>query len=581
MFARFESCCGADDLSDLGHLVFALLAEESIGGACLHRLGLTMDVLAGGSLGSAAAEAAKLFLQHGSANIELPDLASSNSKPQKTGPNWYVAVRDRAAVIAKRSSDGPAVSSEHLVIAMTEVDSFAKQVLQQHGIQNADVVEAFGRNEPVVESLNVDLTLSLEDEPAAVPPDLEVTPTEQPLCLADNEVTLADNSPVADPAQSSAAKHQSMSAYDQRVHALLDANLNRAREGLRVLEDCARFVLCCENTTQKLKHVRHQLVEAELRLRERHSLIQQRDVEADAGTHITTANEQRRSNLRDIMTANCRRMQEAIRSLEEFGKLIDGSFSEACKQLRYQTYEAEQMLENGLAFSQTDSHSANTTQGRSRQYRKQLLSRSQLYVLMTEEFCSLPWQQTAEAVLVAGADILQLREKQLSTYERIRRAAWLQDLCLEHDALFFMNDSAEVAKAVSADGLHVGQTDLSVQEARQILDADQLIGLSTHDRTQLQQATDLGVDCVGVGPMFSTTTKSFDQYSGPAFAAEAAANASMPWFAIGGINQTNLQQLLDVGVRRIAVCGTVLGASSPPNAARDLKAQLVEADRAN
>lgn len=573
-------------MSDLGQLVFALLAEESIGGACLHRLGLTMNVLARGSMGAAAAKSASLFLVEDAGVSDLDTDVASNQNELQAGPNWYTTVRDRAAVIAKRSPDGPSVSSEHLVIAMTEVDGFVKQILSQHGIHHVDVMEAFGRSEQPVESLNVDLTLSLDDDTEineAVPSGMIQPPHNAPL----HDASTLDSA-TSEVETACDVRDANQAGYERRVHALLDANLNRAREGLRVLEDCARFVLCCVSSTECLKTIRHQLVEAELRLRKRHPLIQLRDVEADTGTQITTANEQRRSNLKDIVTANCRRMQEAVRSLEEFGKLIDSSFSQSCKQLRYQTYQAEQMMESRLSLVETETDfdtapnaasvkTKSVKTNRSKLRRLQLLNESKLYVLLTEKFCQQPWKQTAEAVLAAGADVLQLREKQLAKEQLRQRAAWLQDLCLEHDALFIVNDSAELAKQVGADGLHVGQTDLSVANARTVLNSDQLLGLSTHNLSQLQQAQSPDVDYVGVGPMFTTRTKSFEEYSGPAFAAEAAKHSTVPCFAIGGIENDNLPQLFDAGVRRIAVCNTVLGSASPGEAAGLLKLKLLEA----
>ena len=557
MCARFESCCTGNDLSDLGQLVFALLAEESIGGACLNRLGLTMKVLAAGSLGPEAANAATQFLSDGVAETDINSQPLTRQQAADETPRWYVTLRDKAAVIAKRSTDGPSIGSEHLLIAMVQMDGFVKDVLSQHGVQHDAVVDALGQGEDSATKIDVDFALAIDDE-------------------AQSAVHV--NSPCDQMADGNPQTSQQGSAGDAAaVHALLDANLNRAREGLRVLEDCARFVLCCVKTTEWLKNIRHRLVEAEIRLRTKHSVIQRRNVEADAGTGLTTANEQRRANLKDIITANCRRMQEAIRSLEEFGKLIDSQFSASCKQLRYQTYQAEQMLESRMTLPESNSKTALPTTSRRRTQRQQRLQSSLLYVLMTEQFCNQPWKQTAEGVLAAGADILQLREKTLAAPELRRRAAYLRDLCSEHDALFFMNDDPEVAQSMNADGVHVGQSDLPVSEVRKLVDPDQLIGLSTHNLQQLNAAAECKADYVGVGPMFTTQTKSFDEYSGPAYAMQASKNANMPWFAIGGIGHENLVELIDSGVRRIAVCSTVLSAADPQNATGLLKQQLLEA----
>lgn len=563
--SRFEASCRGDDLNDLGQLLFALLAEESIGGACLHQLGLTLEVLAAGKFGDEVAEAVQVSLSNGDSSVTQPILEVADSSMSSHVPDWYLVLRDRASAIAKRSEDGPAVSSEHLVLAMTEVDGFPRSILQQNGVLHEDVRAFLQCEDDSVECLKVDLTLKLDGDAES-----SSTSGKDEFTKADCVASVAPSTNDALPAVGS----ENLGSVDPRVYALLDANLNRVREGLRVLEDSARFVLCDESTTILLKGLRHRLVEEEQRLRLRNPLIKRRDVVADAGTEVTTANEKRRLGLRDVLTANCRRMQEALRSLEEFSKLVDSAFSEACKQIRYQAYEAEQRLDVLTSPSASSSAVRRKSGRRDRSERVQLLQRSLLYVLMTEHLCTSPWKQTAEAVLKAGADILQLREKNLPFSELKRRCEWLQDLCLEHNALFIVNDSVELASSCGTDGVHLGQADGSVADAREQLDSSQLIGLSTHNLIQLNAAQHQEVDYLGVGPMFSTKTKSFDSYSGPDYAVQAAQHAALPWFAIGGINDSNLIELVDRGVQRIAVCGTVLGADHPDEVARKLKAHL-------
>lgn len=570
--SRFEAVCSGDDLSDLGHLVFALLSEESIGGTCLHRLGLTMEVLASGVFGEPVVEAAR--------GVLAGEISSENSQGRKSSasgdlltpwiaPDWYVVLQDRAFAIAKRSGDGLTVGSEHLVLAMTEVDGFVRDALAQHGVAHDVVAGLLGEDAPV-ECLKVDLTLQLDGEQVGQSLEREAEASTKPSAVSGVFERDEDDIPNAGGVAST---------WNHRVFALLDANLNRVREGLRVLEDSARFVLCDEPATERLKGLRHRLVEEELRLRAQHPLIQRRDVVSDAGTGVTTSNEKRRSGLGDVLTANCRRMQEALRSLEEFSKLVDTRFSEACKQIRYQIYEAEQQLEQLMAASRSTNVLPGRSLPRSRDDRLSLLQKSSVYVLLTEALCMAPWKQTAETVLQAGADVLQLREKELSTAELIRRSEWLRDLCAEHSALFIMNDNAELAAACRADGVHLGQTDVSVAEARNALYPDQLIGLSTHNLQQLKAAHELNVDYLGVGPMFSTSTKSFNSFSGPDYASQASQYSALPWFAIGGINADNLRQLTDCGVSRIAVCGTVISVADPDVAVRQLRDGLPAADR--
>lgn len=560
--SRFEAICTGDDQEDLGHLVYALLEEESLGGACLKELGLTIQVLADGAFGEVIQDLAlrqpidpsdgDSLQQHWPDNASIP-------------PQWYYLLRDKAARVARRSIDGSAVSSEHLVIAMVELGGSVSAMLEEHGVDREGVSRILKLEQASPQILHVDLDLDLNEDHQ---PPTQTDPAPVDSLIAPSPES--EETPKLTPStQDSAGNHRG-------VLALIDANLNRAREGLRVLEDYARFISCAEAATKFLKVLRHQLVETELQLRSRYSLLERRDVAADAGTGLTTANEQRRSGLEDLVIANCRRVQEALRSLEEFGKLISADFSATCKQIRYQAYEAEQMLSQLLSHSgPLESESGATAFGfKNRGERGRRLLRSQLYVLITEEHCRLPWQDVAEACLAGGADILQLREKHLTADERKRRALWLSDLCREHSALFIVNDDPKLAVACDADGLHIGQSDGSVSDCRRILGDDRLLGLSTHNVSQLKAAEKRDIDYTGVGPMFSTQTKSFHEFAGPSYAGFAAEEATLPWFAIGGITADNLSTLVDSGVTRIAVCGSVIAADSPFQAAQEFRQQL-------
>jgi thiamine-phosphate pyrophosphorylase len=153
--------------------------------------------------------------------------------------------------------------------------------------------------------------------------------------------------------------------------------------------------------------------------------------------------------------------------------------------------------------------------------------------------------------------------------------AWqLRTLTREFQALFIMNDRPDLALLSEADGVHVGQDDVSVAQARRILGPQRLVGVSTHNLEQLQQAVIDGASYVGLGPTFTSSTKSFDSFAGLAYLREASQAASVPMFAIGGIDQTNVSQVLDAGVNRIAVSSAICGSTQPEQAARLLRAAL-------
>lgn len=181
-----------------------------------------------------------------------------------------------------------------------------------------------------------------------------------------------------------------------------------------------------------------------------------------------------------------------------------------------------------------------------------------------------------DAVLAGGVDIVQLREKGLEAREEIALCEVFADAAARHDALFAANDRADIAHVVRPDILHLGQDDLPVGIARQILGTDILIGRSTHAVAEADAAaTEPGVDYFCAGPTWPTPTKPGRPAPGLALLQHVAASrASRPWFAIGGIDESNLDQVLATGARRVVVVRAITDASDPGAAAASLAARL-------
>ncbi|MCA9028859.1 MAG: thiamine phosphate synthase, partial [Planctomycetaceae bacterium] len=134
-------------------------------------------------------------------------------------------------------------------------------------------------------------------------------------------------------------------------------------------------------------------------------------------------------------------------------------------------------------------------------------------------------------------------------------------------ALFIVNDRPDIAALSQADGVHLGHDDMTVREARQIIGAGALIGVSTHNIDQARQAVLVGADYLGVGPTFPSTTKQFTNFPGLTFIREVATEITRPWFAIGGITSENLPEVIDAGASRIAVSGAITSAGDASSAA--------------
>lgn len=335
---------------------------------------------------------------------------------------------------------------------------------------------------------------------------------------------------------------------------LLDANANRAREALRVLEDHARFILNDDALCGDLKRIRHEMTSA---IREfLAEAILHRDTPGDVGTAIKTDTELRREDVAEVVTAAGKRLGEALRALAEYLKTLAPARAGKIELLRYRFYEVERRI--ALTLRPGSSSFASVL----------------LYVLITESLCKRPWLETAELALLGGADCLQLREKTLESGELLLRAAHLVELCHKHGAGCVINDRPDVAMLSLADGVHVGQGDLPARYVRQLVGNHMFVGVSTHTIGQARQAVLDGADYVGVGPFFSSSTKPRDFVAGPAHAKQVARDIRIPAVAIAGITPENVDEVLATGVRAVAVTAAVTQADDPRAAAAALKAKL-------
>ena len=225
------------------------------------------------------------------------------------------------------------------------------------------------------------------------------------------------------------------------LHRILDANLDRAREGLRTIEEWCRFGLNDASLMAQVKHFRQTLGTWH-----GDALRQSRDTPGDLGTSITHPQEEQRDTLKTVVQINCCRVQEALRVLEEYSKLYSSDMASNAKQMRYELYTLEsKLLGHNL---------------------RQRLAKARTYLVTSHSDRLL---NIVEAALKGGIDIVQYREKLADDEVRLALASKLKTLCHQYDALFIVNDRVDIAAAVGADGVHLGQQDLPMQAARQIL----------------------------------------------------------------------------------------------------------------
>lgn len=366
--------------------------------------------------------------------------------------------------------------------------------------------------------------------------------------------------PIATGQWSGGADSSDWTAHGQRVGVLraLDASANRVREGLRVLEDYARFVLDDRHLTSRLKDLRHDLAAALAGVPAARRLAA-RETRADVGTGLTVPAEAARLSPADVLSANFLRVQEGLRSIEEWGKLGEPAVAAAAKQLRYRAYTLHRAVEI-------------TAAGRAR------LAHVRLYVLVDGRGSGADFDRFVQSLLSAGVHAVQLREKRLGDRDLLARARRLRELTAGASALFIVNDRPDLAALARADGVHLGQEDLAVKDARAAVGPDALVGVSTHSIGQARQAVLDGADYLGVGPVFPSGTKHFEAFPGLDLVRHVAAEIRLPAFAIGGITPENVRQVAEAGLGRVAVGGAVTGAPDPAAAARELLDALDAAD---
>ena len=174
-------------------------------------------------------------------------------------------------------------------------------------------------------------------------------------------------------------------------------------------------------------------------------------------------------------------------------------------------------------------------------------------------------------VLGAGVDVLQLREKELEAGPILERAAIFREACDRHGVPFIVNDRADLAIAAGADGVHLGQDDLPIEAARQIVGRSMIVGRSTHDPDQVRRAEREDVDYVAVGPVNETPTKPGRQAAGIELLPVAARTLTKPWFAIGGIDTSNIAAVREIGATRVVIVRALTQARDPVAALKALR----------
>ena len=347
--------------------------------------------------------------------------------------------------------------------------------------------------------------------------------------------------------------HPSMERAGYRI---VDANFNRAREALRVIEDYCRFTLNSAPLSGHAKEMRHKLSSAIARLNAER-LLASRDTPGDVGIGQTIEGAIGRMDLKDSLTAACKRLPEALRALAEALRSAEPGIADEIEGLRYAGYS----LEKDIALF------ANT------QVR---FGKVRLYVLINSNLPVDVFTLTNQCIM-GGVDCLQLRAKDIDADRYFAVACEFVKMCKDAGVISIINDRADIAIASGADGVHLGQNDLPIEQARKLQLTPLIFGKSTHSLAQLNAAITELPTYVSLGPVFATPTKPDTKPVGLEYVKQALpilTDTGVGHVAIGGINESNIDAVLRAGAKTIAISSAVAASPDPKAACKKLKEKI-------
>jgi len=325
----------------------------------------------------------------------------------------------------------------------------------------------------------------------------------------------------------------------RQILRIIDANCNRISEGLRFLEDIARFLLDDAALSQKLKTMRHNLVTSLSQFGT--SLISQRNAKTDVGAGRVIKHSQ---DISTLVTANARRVEEALRVVEELSKLPELSailHSKDFEKARFNLYTLQREMVSRL------------TRRRKTEQIKGLYVVIDTLIIRPNDAV-----EAARKAIKGGAKIIQLRHKHHRRVELLEVAKKLSQLCRKSGALFIVNDYLDIALVSEADGIHIGQDDMPLNAVRRELPVDYIIGLTTSTVAQARKAEKEGADYVAVSSIFPSLTKPDAKVVGIERLKQVSEAVSVPVVAIGGINMQNIREVMTAGADAVAVISAVL-----------------------
>lgn len=334
------------------------------------------------------------------------------------------------------------------------------------------------------------------------------------------------------------------------MYRVIDANINRVSEGLRVIEDIERFIYENKNLARELRELRH-LTRKSFYSEE---LLSKRNSLGDVGLNISkNSNLDKKHNIEEVLISNFKRVEEGLRSIEE-GLKITGNYKESkiYENIRFRVYDLERKALTKKTFPKSD-----------------------IYAILGEEFSNGKTNiEVTKELINAGVKIIQYREKSKSNREQLEECKEIRELTEKSGVTFIVNDNVSIGLAVKADGIHIGQDDIDIEEARKLA-PNMIIGLSTHNGDQAKEAVKKGADYIGVGPIFHTNTKKvLEKSDGLDYLRWVKENIDLPYVAIGGIKEENIKSVKESGGYCFAMISEIVGSKDILNKVNVLREKL-------
>ena len=348
------------------------------------------------------------------------------------------------------------------------------------------------------------------------------------------------------------------------LYRIIDANYNRAREAFRVMEEYCRFGLNNPSLSGQAKQCRHQLCST-LTAIDQELLLSHRDTDGDVGKELKVEGQLQRKSLQDCFTAAAKRASEALRALAETTQALDPTIAAMMEKLRFEVYALEK---KAVLFACS----------------KRKFESVRLYVLIN----AAPQKDPSEIIKLAkccvdnGADCIQLRAKDLCDSDLLSLAKQFTSVCKDGGTVSIINDRVDIAILAEADGVHLGQHEISVPDARRLSKGPLLVGVSTHNSDELANAIESGCDYAAVGPAFPSPTKPQLEVAGLEYLQKAVPTleqAGIFHVAIGGIHANAIPELLQIGVKTIAVSSDIENAADPGKSCKTLKSRILSSNK--